>query len=309
MKRILLAVAMICMLMVTLQPLTLAAAGGSGFSFLKLGTSARGTAMADAMSGSVRGAAATFYNPAGLIHPGVDGSSTEFMFMHKEWIQDTRMEFLGARIELGSGEAIGVSVNTTTVSDIEIRTRPGTPEGTFTARNFALGLSYAQSLSDAFSAGLTARFIYEKILVDEASGFAFDLGLQYTTPMEGLSIGAMVANLGGVSELRNERTKLPAMLRVGPSYSTPIDDISSTLTVSADFNQVFPDNLSLLNVGGELQFQNVFAVRAGYQFGSEGRGFSTGVGVIYKIFSLDYAYAPLSSDLGNTHSIALTVSF
>lgn len=309
MKRMVFVVAMLFMSMGILQRETFAGAGSSGFSFLKLGASASGAAMADAMSASVRGAPATFYNPAGLVLPGVEGSSTELMFMHKEWIQDTRMEFLGARTGLGDGKAIGVSINTTTVSDIEIRTRPGTPEGTFTARNFALGLSYAQSISDHVSAGLTARFVFEKILVDEASGFAFDLGVQYATPMEGLSIGAAVANLGGVSELRNERTKLPAMLRVGPSYSTPIDDISSTLTVAADLNQIFPDNLSLLNLGGELQFQNAFAARAGYQFGSEGRGFSTGLGVMYKIFSLDYAFAPLSSDLGNTHSISLTVSF
>src|ERR1039457_3900285 len=95
--------------------------GQSGMAFLKLGVSGRGTAMADAGSAFVTGAAATYYNPAGLIPVESTPAASQLMFMHREWIQDTRMEFLGTSIALGDDNALGASINSTTVSDIEIR--------------------------------------------------------------------------------------------------------------------------------------------------------------------------------------------
>jgi hypothetical protein len=286
-----------------------AQAGKSGLAFLKLGGSARGVSMGDAMSGSVTGAAATYYNPAGLLGANADGSSAEVMLMHKGWIQDTRMEYLATRIALNDESALGFFLNSTTVSDIEVRTRPGTPEGTFTARNFSVGASYARTMWNDLRIGLTAKFLYEKIFVDEASGLAFDLGLQCKTPIEHLSVGAVLANLGSVSELRSEKSTLPAILRVGPAYSLEIESMDSRIILAADELYIFPERSSYLNVGGELFFNQTLAARAGYQFGSEGRGLSTGVGVHYGIVNLDYAYSPFSSDLGNAHTISLGLNF
>jgi len=285
-----------------------AQAGTSGFPLLKLGISGQGIAMGDAMSAYASGAAATYYNPAGLA-TRVDGTGTsQLMLMHKEWIQDTRTEFLAASTSLGEQDAIGISMNSTTISDIEIRTRPGVAEGTFTARNYVLGVSYARSIQPDLQIGITGKFLYEKILIDEASGFAFDLGAKYLTPLEHLSVGIVAANIGRMSILRNERTKLPALLRVGPAYSTQIDEIASTLTLGSDLLYVFPEKKSYLNVGGELLLKNLVAARAGYQFGSQGRGFSAGLGIRYAIIFLDYAYASLSADLGKTHTISLALN-
>ena len=287
---------------------TRAQVGGSGMSFLKLGVSGQGAAMADAMSGHVNGAAATYYNPAGMLN-GFDPQSTaQLMFMHREWIQDTRAEFLGASVSLGERDAIGFSVTSTTVSDIEIRTRPGDAEGTFTARNYALGASYAHAISDDLFLGVTVKLLYEKILIDEASGVAFDLGGVFITPIQNLSIGASIANLGSLSDLRNEKTKLPSLLRIGPAYTTPIGEAGSTLTLATDLVQIFPESKSYLSVGGEVSFEHIVAGRVGYQFGSDSRKLTAGVGIRYKIFGLDYAYAPLSNDLGNTHAFSLAVN-
>jgi hypothetical protein len=80
------------------------------------------------------------------------------------------------------------------------------------------------------------------------------------------------------------------------------------LTLSGDGVEVFPDNQAFFNLGGELRYEELVAFRSGYQFGSKGRGFSAGLGVTYGIVTLDYAYAPLSLDLGNTHTISVSVS-
>ena len=258
--------------------------------------------MADAMVSHAKGSEATFYNPAGLL-----SLSSEIAVMHKEWIQDTQTEFLGATASLDADQAIGISVNSTTVQDIEIRTRPGPAEGTFTARNYALGLSYSRVLSDHIRAGITGKFLYEKILIDEASGFGVDFGLQYETPIEHLSAGVVIANLGSMNNLRNEKTALPSLIRAGAAFESRLEEIGSDLTLASDYVFVFPESGSYASVGAELVFEEAFAARLGYTFGSEGRKLSTGIGLRYGILGLDYAYAPLAADLGNAHTISVLV--
>lgn len=289
--------------------LSFAQAGKSGLSFLKLGIDGRSSAMADAMVAGSYGAAATYYNPSGLLNQREGSPLTQLMITHREWIQDTRSEALASSIILDSQNAIGVSLNTTSVSDIEIRTRPGTAEGTFTARNYSFGASYAHAFSETFRAGVTARFLYEKILIDEASGFAFDFGAQLNTPVDNLRIGAVLANIGSMNALRTEETKLPTLLRIGPEYTFVFETAPFSLSASSDLLYIFPEEETYLSAGAELVFSRTIAARAGYQFGSSGRGLSTGLGVRYNIFGVDYAYAPLSNDLGNSHTISLTIDF
>ena len=282
-------------------------AGQSGLAFLKLGVSGRGLAMGDAMSANVSGAAATYYNPAGIL--STEGtSSAQLMFMHKEWIQDTRVEFLGTNILLGDDNAIGLSLNSTTVADIEIRTRPGTAEGTFTSRNLSLGGTYAHVFSDDLSIGVTGKMLYQKILLDESYGFGIDLGAQYKTPVENLSVGAVVANIGNMDGLRGGKTTLPSLVRIGPAYTFSLEDISARVVAASDYLFIFPESKSYLNAGGEILFNETIAARIGYQFGSDARGFSGGLGVAYGIFNVDYAYTHLTQDLGSTNTFSLSLN-
>lgn len=282
-----------------------AQAGSSGLSFLKLGVSGRGVSMGDAMSAIVEGAAATYYNPAGIFGKGE--SSSQILLMHREWIQDVRAEFLGVSFRLDDESALGFAVNTATVSEIEIRTRPGTVEGTFTSRDFSAGISYARIVSDELHIGITAKFLYEKIFLDESNGAAIDLGAQYK--IDNLSLGLSFSNLGAMNKFRSEKTVLPALARVGPAYSIGLEDISSRLVVASDLLYIFPEKKSYVNLGSELLFNNTIAARAGYQVGSNSRGFSAGVGVVYGMFNLDYGFVPLSSNLGSGHTFSIGLKF
>lgn len=284
-----------------------AQAGNAGMAFLKLGVSGRGIAMGEAMSAIANAAGAAHYNPAGVLAPG--NGTTQFLLMHREWIQDVRTQFLGASVQLDDDNALGVAINTTTVSDIEIRTRPGTAEGSFTSRDFSFGIAYARRLSDHLKLGLGAKFLFEKIFVDEATGFAVDLGAQYRTPVEGLYVGLGFANLGSVSAMRNEKLTLPSLLRAGPAFSLQLEDLNSRLTSAADIVYVFPEKRATLGFGTEILFNNLVALRAGYQPGTHARGFSGGIGVQYNLFALDYAIIPLSANLGSGHAVTLTITF
>ncbi len=282
--------------------------GSSGMAFLKLGISGRGTAMADAGSAIASGAAATYYNPAGLVPETAAPAPSELMFMHREWIQDTRMEFLGSSISFGDDNALGAAINTTTVSDIEVRTRPGPADGTFTSREFSLGLSYAHRFSTDLRVGVTGKFLYQKIFINENSGYAADIGAIWQSPLDSLTFGAAFCNLGSMSVLNAERTTLPSLFRFGPAYTFRLSQDQMEATVAADFVRIFPEERNYLNAGAELNLTTMFAVRGGYQFGSEGRGLTLGIGLSYGILVLDYAYAKISSDLGDAHTLSLALN-
>jgi hypothetical protein len=283
-----------------------AGAGASGMAFLKLGVSSQGVAMGDAMAASAAGAAATYYNPAGVLSR--TPASPSLMVMHKEWIQDTRTQFIGTAFGIGENDAMGVSVNTTTVSDIEIRTRPGEAQGTFNARDLAVGVSYAHAFDDHIRAGITVRYLYEQILVDDASGFAGDIGVQVATPVEGLVAGLTIANIGSMNAMRDEAIRLPLLARAGVAYPLALPDLDARVTIAVDGVHLFREERTIGAVGAELTFASLVAVRGGYQAGSEGRGLSLGGGVRYGIVSVDYAYSKLASALGNGHTIAIGLS-
>jgi hypothetical protein len=282
--------------------------GSTGMAFLKLGTDARSTALADATSAIASGASAATQNPAGLIAAVDPGKTIDLLFTHREWIQDTRMEYLAVRIGLDSLQSLGVSLSSASTDDIEIRTRPGPAEGTFSARNASVGLSYARGFGD-LAIGITAKVLYEKLLVDDATGYAFDIGGRWQSPLPNLVLGAVLQHLGSMGMLREESTTLPATFRLGPAYRLGWESPRMDLLMAGDLAYVFEEGEPYASLGAELTYDRMFAARAGYQFGSEGRGFSAGVGLRYSLFQLDYAYAPIASELGNTHTISVGLTF
>ncbi|NTV11181.1 MAG: DUF1302 domain-containing protein [Zoogloea sp.] len=133
-----------------IAPEARAQAGSSGLAFLKLGVAGRGVAMADAMAASTSGVSSLYYKPPGLLEQSAAGPSTRFMFTHKEWIQDTRLEFLGGTARLGENGGLGASITSTSISDIEIRTAPGKDDvvcgiGTLTPLDLAASKLLANS--------------------------------------------------------------------------------------------------------------------------------------------------------------------
>ncbi|MGA9120970.1 MAG: PorV/PorQ family protein [Bacteroidota bacterium] len=282
--------------------LVFAQAGASGMPLLKIGATARDVGMGYVVA-LADGPAAVQGNPAGL--QSVDTPRTmHLLFTHQEWIQDTRTEFLGASFPLGANQTLGLSLLTTTVADIEIRTRPGPAEGTFTSRDLAIGLSYARTIGNEIRLGVTGRFLYEKILVNEATGISFDAGIRAPLPIANLDAGIAILNLGSMTVLQSQSTVLPALARAGLGY-TLLRSQDMDLRVEGDVVRVFPEKRFYAGLGGEFWFYNMVVLRAGNEFGSEGRGFGAGLGVQYGLFSLDYAFASLNQDLGSTHTFTL----
>ncbi len=280
--------------------------GSSGMPLLTLGITARDVGMGYVVA-LADGPAAVQGNPAGF--QSVDSpAATRLVFTHQEWIEDTRTEFLGASLPMGDDQTLGLSLLTTTVSDIEIRTRPGPAEGTFTSRDLAMGLTYARRIGPDLRIGLTGRFLYQKILINEATGVSFDAGFRTHLLTKDLDIGAAVLNVGSMTVLQTQSTVLPALARAGVGYSA-FNTENFDVRVEGDVVRNIPDKRFYAAAGGEVFFQRMVALRLGNEFGSDGRGFAAGMGFRYGMFSLDYAFASLKQDLGTTHTFTLGMAF
>jgi hypothetical protein len=279
-------------------------AGNSGLSFLKFGFGARNIAMGDAGSVISNDVTALYYNPARL----AGNLDNEIMLMHNEWIQDVRSEILGVKTSIFS-LPIALGFNITSVNDIEVRTRPGDPETTFNANFFFGSLSTGFFLTDDISFGLSVKYLYEGIYVDEAAGWGFDFGLNYLTKLDGLSVSGVIKNIGTMSKLKNEKTKLPTEIRFGPAYSFSFPEQKLTLVAAGEFLKYTPTNDTHFDLGGEVVYNKLIALRGGYQTGFISRGVTAGVGLMWGNLDFDYAISPFALDLGTGHSISLSFKF
>jgi len=290
-------------LVAALIPVWLFSQGSSsGVSHLNIPGLPRPAAMGQALVADPGVLSSASNNPANLLNP----ESAEILLSHSEWIQDVRSEYLTARIPV-SGFSMGLSVRSTSIEGIEIRERPGPPLGTVTARSLSIGATGALEVVENATFGLTLRYLYEKMYVDEANGYSADLGVLYKTPIKGLIGGVSVTNLGRLGAFRQESSSLPTMLNLGARYGLTFDEF--TLLLAPAFLMRLEPSTPMAALGAEVSYLEMVSLRVGYQSGYDARTFSAGLGVRYGLVGVDYAYVPFSEDLGASHIISVGVSF
>ncbi|MBP9190945.1 MAG: PorV/PorQ family protein [Ignavibacteria bacterium] len=275
--------------------------GNTGLTFLKLGVSARAIAMGDAFSSVSEDATAYVYNPARLNF----GVKSNVILMHNGTSQDLYTDYIAVKFPLGEDVSMGIGFFTTSVNDIEIRQIPGASIGNFDTRNLSTGLSFGYKVTPNLSLGITGKYLYEKIYVDEANGLAFDFGSNYVK--DNLSIALVFANIGSMDDLKNASSTLPSLVRLGGSYKGKKDQFSYDIALEGF--KVLDGGTFHLNTGGELGYKDFAFLRLGYQTSYENRGFTTGVGFKYKAVYLDYAFVPFNNDFGTGNSISLGINF
>jgi len=295
--------------------------GTSAATFLEIGVGARAMAMGGAYAAVANDVSALYWNPAGIAW--VDGYQVEFM--HNDWIANTNFDFAGIVIPLPViRSTIGFSYTTLDYGTDVVRT-VDRPEGTgekFSARDIAVCISIASALTDRFAFGLSGKYVNQRIWSETGSAMALDFGVFYNTMLEGLRLGASMANFGNEIQLsgRNLRNTidtdkqvanfdrvpvnlktgaypLPLLFRVGISYEKTMGAFGNML-LSMDVNH--PSNATeSINFGFEYGFANMFYLRGGYENYKERdsiNGMTLGGGVnIYKLGStgirIDYAWS------------------
>lgn len=277
-------------------------AGKTGLSFLKIGVGAGESTLAEAVSTHARSPFSISYNPALLSF----FENSNIGFMHNEWIQDVSSEFLISNFSL-FGQRFVASVNSTNISEIEIRTRPGEKEGSFNANYLNIGIGSAIMLNEDISIGVNIKYLYESIFEYEASGYGLDFGLMHRNIFSNLNLGVALRNLGSMSTLNLESTKLPAELRIGASYNEILKFADFSFTPSIDIQKYFSTEGFPILLGLEAEYSKIIYLRFGYRTGRELNGFSTGVGLSWKGIQADYAFVPFSQNFGSANIFSIHI--
>jgi hypothetical protein len=311
--------------------------GTSGAPELRLPVGARTVAMGGANLGSVSGAEAIFYNPAGI---AATDSPTEIMFSNTQYIANMTVNFVAVTQRLGNVGTLGISAKVFSVGDIPFTTESA-PDGTgelFSPTFSTLGLTYGRKMTDRVNFGGTIYYISERILQETAGGVAFDFGFQYDTGYQGLMLGMAMKNFGpnleysgsdfernlvlpGDDPQSGSRTvssgsakfELPSYFQLGMSYPVLRGTNSITLHGLYQNNSYAVDDG---RVGAEWMYRKDGALRVGYKYSSNSDdlfGLTYGAGVRVPLGSanlwVDYAGQTVSDFFDDVHHVALSLVF
>ena len=243
--------------------------GTTSAEFLLLGAGARGTALGSSFAAIATDVSALYYNPAGvamLDRPGL-------MIGTYDYVADTRYSWGGVAFPFSGGaRTIGFQLGTFGFKDQPIYTedQPNGTGGTYSVNQTFVGATFAQNFSDRFSAGITAKYVDDRLGTVSGSAFAVDFGTNFHASLNNhpVKFSFVLANLGsnlsytgtGLSgnvqrdplpgedptptlpQQANLLTKdfpLPTTFRVGLAYDI-ITGENNRLTALGDFNQ--PNN-------------------------------------------------------------------
>ena len=274
--------------------------GTTAAEFLLFGAGARGTALGTAFSAIATDVSALYYNPAGIALMPRAGA----MVGTYDYVASTRYSWGGLVFPFGGGSrSVGIQVGTFGFKDQPVYTAEQ-PEGTgsvYSVSQTVAGLTFAQNFSDRFSAGITAKGVFDNL--GEASGqaFAVDFGTSFHAQLSGhpIRFSFVVSNLGTnlsysgsalqtdaprdsipgqapvpqnpqPSQFRTKDFPLPTIFRVGLGYDLISGD-NNRLTLLSDFNQP-NNNAAGFSAGGEWMSQRLggspfgFALRGSYSY-------------------------------------------
>jgi len=313
--------------------------GTTAATFLKINAGARAIGMAGAFAAMENDIYSIYYNPAGVARITGTGAAA---FNHANWLADMSYDFAALALNLGDIGSIALSLTSFSVPEEKVRTFEN-PEGDgryWDASSLAIGLSFARNLTDNFSIGFNFKYIRDQVWDMTASSFAIDAGTMYTTPFNGLRIGASISNFGNKMKLEGRNTyfnvdpnnnqnsgpnNIPAEYRLA-YYDIPLsfrvglamEVIKSQLfTLTTSVDAVHPnDNTEYLNLGLEFNFNNTFYARTGYKslfLRDSEQSYTFGFGLNYPIIndilvSLNYGFADYGR-LKNVQFMDLVVKF
>jgi len=302
-------------------------AGSAGGMQLLVNPWARSNALSGANMASASPVEAMHLNVAGMAFV----NKTEVAVTHLNYLSgsDVAINSAGIAQRIGETSVLGLSVSSFNFGDIR-RTTTETPDGDGTFFNvniLNIGLSYAKAFSNSIYGGITLKVISEGVADVQASGVAFDAGINYVTgDRDQLRFGISLRNVGpplsfsgdGLSfeanapgrefplaaEFRSANYELPSLVNIGASYDFLLNE-DMYLTAHGAFvaNSFSEDNF----LGGlEFSFKDLVFLRAGHFFQNNifddnlrrivYTGLSAGAGVELDLgkagsrLSVDYAY-------------------
>ena len=223
----------------------------------------------------------------------------------------------GIRCKVYKGLSLGMSFKDRLQNPYQITTSTGSAskDGSYTPKeyNLALGASYA--FLPGLSAGVSFRCLRSALAPEIAStAFGVDLAFAFSRTFGRHDVGAglSVNNLGTKLKYGENKYSQPSLVKLGASYHYILDEKSSHVGLSAEFDALFKGGI-MAGVGAEYSFRDMLFVRAGYHYGNRSKAVpsyaSAGLGVKFYGISLNASYIFASEVLSNSFGISLGYSF
>ncbi|MBM4168980.1 MAG: PorV/PorQ family protein [Ignavibacteria bacterium] len=318
----------------------------SSFQFLKVMPTSRATAMGEAYSTQAIGADAVFWNPAGVALT----EQHEITSTLTLWLFDTKQGALAYALPLGDWGSLGFQLQyvdfgdmvETTVEELRFigsgadrRYNPGITGRTFRPSAYVAGITYARSLTDRFSTGLTVKFVNESLYGNRtitvvtpegekveyrtyARVFLFDYGLRYNTGFRSIQVGVAVQNLGPSVKYGVDAYPAPLTFRLGTSLNLIGENALFILNdhnrFTVAYDMVQPnDYAQQMHFGAEYSLSESVFLRGGYKWNYDADGLTFGGGLRTTLsgfnVGLDYSYGAMGEYLGQVHRISMGVKF
>jgi hypothetical protein len=288
----------------SLQPVH---AQDGGLAFLRIGTNAKAASMGDTQVAYSRDAFSTYWNPAGLAAATMNSVSISY----HSWIADTRTYALAARLGAGSRGAFGLFATAQGSSGLEARTAPGAPDGTFSVQFVSTGVSYGHR-AGPLRAGVTVKYLTERIFDRASDGYAFDFGVQSDLLGGGLQLGAALQHVGAMQPLAAQATELPKTLRAGAAVSpfhilgSDDDAVLLRALLMGEVVHYVSGETTQIHAGVSVEVLEFIRLRTGYISNDALRRFSYGLGFGFEGIVFDYAYVPFEGGFeGPGHILTL----
>ena len=288
--------------------------GQKTYDFLRLDLSPRAGALGSSFVSNSDDPNVIFYNPSGL--KLIKDKKISFSYVNH--LLDINLASVSYTQDVGTWGRFGAAVEYISYGDFVQADQFGNKTGEFNAGELALIVGYANTFEENFYYGINVKFINSSIADQSSSALAFDLGLHYSIPSQGLNFGIALLNTGfQLSKYFNTKENLPLDLVIGISKKMS----HLPLTLSLDFHKLnegddpYTGRFEAFSVGAEFQLSKSLALRFGYnnekrkelKIGDFGglAGFNMGLGILISKYHFDYGYSSMG-DIGSLHRIGIS---
>lgn len=319
--------------------------GGFAGASTRLGYSARGLALGNAMSAVTSEGAFSYYNPA---QAALERGAQQTDFTVGLLSFDRVLQSAGAQFALPPTAGLSFTLLRTGVNDIDGRTLSGYPTGTFDASEYQLASNFGIRLSEKFNAGIGLKFNladYHQEL-SNAVAVGVDLGFLYEiSPRLNVagSVRDLFANyswnsqdLYDLEQGKNVINNFPTRIIFGLAWQEEQFTLSGdfeiqTYTSEVTQTEVFVDNGMLTEIissetintsstqfrlGASWKAHERFTLRGGWNlpettnFDSWGLSSGFSIHLPFDVFSpsIDYAFVIEPYRISNMHVFSLRLN-